>query len=129
VADPSVLRSSSHPNPFATTTLVPAFSPRQITRTLNESDPNTTLAETAYVGAAGTAQTITGTIASDATKLGLYIDEIGTCYIKSDSTSYACVVASGITGAVIKGVSQSHPATAVFAACAQPGPCVWPTNF
>lgn len=108
------------------------LAPRQIVRTLNESSaPNAVLAETAYAGAAGTAQTITGTIYSGAIKLGLYIDEIGTCYVKSDSTLYACVVANGVTSAVIKGISQTLPATSpsVFASCPQAGPCIWPTNF
>ncbi len=116
-------------NPPAATPLAPAFAPREIVRTLNESGVpnNAVLAETAYAGAAGTAQTITGTIASDATKLGLYIDEIGTCYVKSDSTLYACVVANGVTDAVIKGVSQTVPTSpAVFKECTQGGTCAWP---
>jgi Tfp pilus assembly protein PilV len=110
------------------------LAPRDIVRTANESGaPNEVVTETSYAGNSGTAQTITGIIASDAAKLGLYIDEIGTCYIKSDSTLYACVVANGVTSAVIKGISQTLPAASpsVFASCTKTSltTCIWPTNF
>ena len=133
----AVANPTSGTSQFATTSPAPAFAPRQIVRTLNESSaPNAVLAETAYAGSAGTAQTITGTIANNATNLGLYIDEIGSCYLNNnvlttDANAYACVVASGVSGAVIKGVSKTIPATSpsVFASCTQGGTCAWPTNF
>ncbi|MGR9046247.1 MAG: type IV pilus modification PilV family protein [Gammaproteobacteria bacterium] len=113
--------------------------PREIVRTLNESEDNQVPAETTYAGSAGTAVTLTGVISSTGTPvtdmktdLALYIPETGTCYIKNDTTAYACAVASGSSNVVIKGVSAEHPTSspAVFTSCTSTGSnCLWPSSF
>jgi Tfp pilus assembly protein PilV len=117
------------------------LAPREIIRPLDQSTSNAVSAASAYAGAAGTAKTYTGSITSNATKLRLYIEETGSCYLNNndansntDATAYACAVASNATGVVIKGGSNQHPTSspAVFRSCTKTTDstaCNWPGNF
>jgi type IV pilus modification protein PilV len=119
-----------------------SLAPREIFKILDEGLPNTSLAETAYAGAAGTAKTFTWTllanVANSATKLKLIIPDEGNCYLNNNTstaaaTAYVCAVPPGTTSVAIKGGSNEYPTLnpAVWASCTKTdtAPCIWPTNF
>ena len=115
------------------------LAPREIFKTLDESAANTSLAETAYAGAAGTAKTFAGLVTGSATKLKLIIPDQGNCYLNNNTdssvaaTAYACAVPPGTTSVAIKGGSNEYPTLnpAVFASCTKTDvtPCTWIGNF
>jgi type IV pilus modification protein PilV len=115
------------------------LAPREIFKTLDEeSAPNTSLAETAYAGTAGTAKTFTGRVTGSATKLKLIIPDEGNCYLNNNTntnpaTAYVCAVPPGTTSVAIKGSSNEYSTLnpAVWASCTKTdtAPCIWPTNF
>lgn len=114
-----------------------ALAPREIFQTLDEGVSNTSLADTAYTGVAGTAKTFTGIVNGNATDLKLMIPNVGSCYLNNNNgaalNAYACAVASGTVSTVIKGGSDEYPALspAVFASCTKTdaAPCTWTNNF
>ncbi|MFA6164276.1 MAG: hypothetical protein WC685_12710 [Methylobacter sp.] len=114
--------------------------PREILRTLNEVELNTSLSVTNYTGAAGTAKTFTGTVTGSATKLKLIIPEVGNCYLNNNTNSavaatlYACAAPENATGIAINGGSSEHPTSnpAVFKPCTKTTDitaCNWTTDF
>lgn len=116
------------------------LAPREIFKTLDQSASNTVLAITDFVGAAGTAKTLTGTVTSDATKLKLIIPDVGNCYLNNNTnaisaaTAYACAVPNGMASVDIKGGSNEYPTitpNAVFATCTKTDAttCNWRGNF
>lgn len=116
------------------------LAPREMFKTMDESESNTVLALTNFSGAAGTAKTFTGTITGSATDLKLMIPDIGSCYLNNNAapttaaTAYACAVPSNSTGAVIKGGSDQYPAvtSAVFKSCTKTTDttsCIWTSDF
>ncbi len=116
------------------------LAPREIFKTLDQSQSNTVLAITDFVGAVGTAKTLTGTVTSDATKLKLIIPDVGNCYLNNNTasasaaTAYACAVPLGTASVDIKGGSNEYPTitpNAVFATCTKTDAttCNWHGNF
>ncbi|MDP1666093.1 MAG: hypothetical protein Q8L79_13355 [Methylobacter sp.] len=116
------------------------LAPREIFNTLDQSVSNTVLAVTDFVGAVGTAKTLTGTVTGSATKLKLMIPDVGNCYLNnnthstSPATAYACAVPSGTASVDIKGGSNEYPTitpNAVFATCTKTDAttCNWLANF
>ncbi|MDO9267896.1 MAG: hypothetical protein Q7T96_02160 [Methylobacter sp.] len=116
------------------------LAPREIFNTLDQSLSNTVLAVTDFVGAVGTAKTLTGTVTGSATKLKLMIPDVGNCYLNnnthstSPATAYACAVPSGTVSVDIKGGSNEYPTVtpnAVFATCTKTDvtTCNWLANF
>jgi len=115
------------------------LAPREIFKTLDQSASNTVLAVTDFVGAVGTAKTLTGTVTGSATKLKLIIPDVGNCYLNNNThstsaaTAYACAVPTGTTSTVIKGGSNERPSLnpSVFASCTKTGAttCTWPDDF
>ncbi len=104
------------------------LAPRVINRIYNESATNNNVAaaESAYPGIHGAPAVATGTVSGNATDLRFYIQELGTCYVKSDDTAYACVApagtkttssttdaATGITTTVTTEIATSTGATTV----------------
>ncbi len=116
------------------------LAPREIFKTLDQSASNTVLAITDFVGATGTAKTLTGTVTSDSTKLKLIIPDEGNCYLNNNTaptsaaTAYACAVPNGTASVDIKGGSNEYPTitpNAVFASCTKTDAttCNWHGNF
>lgn len=118
-----------------------ALAPREIFRTLDEGVSNTSLADVAYAGTAGTAKTFTGIVNGNATNLKLMIPGDGTdsgnCYLNNNNgaslNAYACALPSGTTSTVIKGGSKERPSLdpSVFASCTKTDAttCTWVDNF
>lgn len=116
-----------------------ALAPREIYKILDQNDSNTSLAEAAYSGAAGTAKTFTGSVTGSASNLKLIIPDQGNCYLNNNTdttsaaTAYACALPPGTTSVAIKGISNEYPALnpSVFASCTKTdaNPCTWISNF
>lgn len=117
--------------------------PREISRVLNEGTDNIILPELAYAGGTGIAHTLTGEVTgSSATKLRLFIPEIGACYLNNNledpgtaATAYACVIGSTASSAEIVGASNEHNTLdpSIFASCTKQTDntpdCNWLSNF
>lgn len=106
---------------------------REIVRTL--SSDNVVASTIATYSGSAVSKTLTGTIVSNAGNLLMYIDQLGTCYVKNDSTSYACAIPSNVTDTVIQAGSSTLPANSTtYAACtalvsSAAQVCTWPTSF
>ena len=88
------------------------IAPRNITRVFNENVDNNFKSRTAYPGIAGRPIVVTGNVvAAQATDLRTYIEEIGSCYIKSDNLAYACVVPKGTL--IVDGVGVGSTITEI----------------
>lgn len=116
--------------------------PREISRALNEGTANTAAYEASYYGGAGEAHTLIGNVSGNATKLSVFISEIGACYLNnnldgvgSTATGYACVIGSNASIADIIGSSDEYKSSgpSVFSTCSRDAntdfACDWTTNF
>lgn len=116
---------------------------REVSRVLNEGTDNAVTYELAYSGGTGEAQTLIGDVTSKATKLRLFISEMGACYLDNnledpgvEAEKYACVIGSNASTADIAGSSNTHKSPSfpsAFTACsrdvnADPG-CHWVAGF
>lgn len=114
-----------------------ALAMREVVRVM--SDSNNPSQELTYTGGTGPSQTIITTsvnnIIADSTDLRVYISEEGTCYIKNDSTKYACAVPSNASNVLIQAGSRTEPDdTTIFDECTKDlsdstSTCIWPSQF